>query len=192
MPRAMATVASGTEDELMPLSLGSSMPEFTLPATDGKTYSAQDLRGDNATVVLFWCNHCPYVKPNQDRVIALQSELLDRGVRFAAICTNNAETHPADGFEAMKQRAAEKGYNFPYLRDEDQTVARAFDAQRTPEAFLFDKQGKLRYHGRIDDNYEDVAKVGSHDLRNALEAILNGSEPDPAETGAVGCSIKWK
>jgi hypothetical protein len=148
--------------------------------------------GSAATVILFWCNHCPYVKPNQDRVIAMQTEYASRGVRFAAICANNAETHPADSFEAMKLRAAEKGYNFPYLRDEDQDVSRSFGAARTPEVFLFDEAGLLRYHGRIDDNYEDESAVRSHDLRNALDAVLAGKNPDPAETGAVGCSIKWK
>lgn len=176
----------------MPLSLGSPLPAFELPATDGNTYTSDQLRGTGATVVLFWCNHCPYVKPNQDRVIAMQAEYAERGARFAAICANNAETHPADSFDAMKQRAAEKGYNFPYLRDEDQSVARAFQAERTPEAFVFDASGLLRYHGRIDDNYESVDNVRSHDLRNALDSILAGQTPDPAETGAVGCSIKWK
>jgi peroxiredoxin len=180
------------EDAFMPLSIGSQLPDFSLPATDGRTYNTTDLKGQSASVILFWCNHCPYVKPNQDRIIALQKELLEKGVRFAAICANNAETHPADSFEAMKIRAAEKGYNFPYLRDEDQHVARAFGAERTPEAFLFDAQGVLRYHGRIDDNYEDADKVSSPDLRNAIEAVLSGAQPDPSETGAVGCSIKWK
>lgn len=176
----------------MPLSIGSQLPDFSLPATDGATYDTAGLRGTAATVLLFWCNHCPYVKPNQDRVIAMQEGYAARGVKFAAICANNADTHPADSFEAMKIRAAEKGYNFPYLRDEDQTVARQFTAERTPEAYLFDAAGVLRYHGRIDDNYEDLSKVHSHDLRNAIEAVLGGGTPDPAETGAVGCSIKWK
>jgi peroxiredoxin len=176
----------------MPISIGSSLPDFSLPATDGNTYSAQQLSGQNATVILFWCNHCPYVKSNQDRVIELQSQYKAQGVNFAAICANNAETHPGDSFEAMQIRVKEKGYNFPYLRDESQAVARTFDAQRTPEAFLFDAGGVLRYHGRIDDNYEDVTKAQSHDLRAAIDAVLAGQTPDPEETGAVGCSIKWK
>ena len=167
-------------------------PEFTLPATDGNTYSFADIKGDKATVIMFWCNHCPYVIPNQDRVIALQADYREHGVNFAAICANNAITHPADSFDSMKRRAEEMGYNFPYLHDESQEVARAFDAQRTPEVYLFDAEGNLRYHGRIDDNYEDVSKAASHDLRNAIDAVLAGNDPDPAETGAVGCTIKWK
>jgi len=176
----------------MALDIGSRIPEFNLPATDGNTYSASDLSGEAATVVMFWCNHCPYVVPNQDRIIAMQEQYDGRGVKFAAICANNAVTHPADNFENMKLRAADKGYNFPYMRDESQVVARTFGAQRTPEVYLFDADGVLRYHGRIDDNYDDEARAQSHDLRDAIEAVLAGAEPDPAETGAVGCTIKWK
>ena len=176
----------------MALNIGSALPDFSLPATDGKTYTAKDVSGANATVVLFWCNHCPYVKSNQDRVIELQTAYKPKGVEFAAICANNADTHPGDSFEAMQLRVKEKGYNFPYLRDETQEVAKAFAAERTPEAFLFDAQGRLAYHGRIDDNYEDASKAQSHDLRAAIDAVLAGQLPDPAETGAVGCSIKWK
>lgn len=176
----------------MSLAIGTTAPDFSLPATDGSTYSFSDISGDNATVVMFWCNHCPYVIPNQDRVIAMQNEFALRGVKFAAIGANNAATHPADSFENMKLRAQEKGYNFHYLRDESQEVAKAYGAQRTPEVFLFDGEGKLSYHGRIDDNHEDVSKARSHDLRNAINAVLEGRSPDPAETGAMGCTIKWK
>lgn len=174
------------------MSIGSQAPDFILPATDGQHYNFEQLSGEAATVVLFWCNHCPYVQPNQARVINMQTEYGPRGVRFAAICSNNAEAYPQDSFEAMQQRAAEMGYNFPYLHDQDQDVARAFGAQRTPEAFLFDGKGILRYHGRIDDNHQDESKALSHDLRSAIESVLAGRSPDPAETGALGCSIKWK
>jgi peroxiredoxin len=176
----------------MAISIGTAAPQFTLPATDGNTYSCEDLAGETATVIMFWCNHCPYVIPNQQRVIAMQAEYADRGVKFAAICANNALTYPADSFENMRKRAQEMGYNFPYLHDESQEVARAFGAERTPEVFVFDAGGTLRYHGRIDDNHEDVGRATSHDLRNALEAILTGAAVDPAETGAYGCTIKWK
>jgi peroxiredoxin len=176
----------------MALNIGDSAPTFSLPATDGNTYSYGDLAGSNATVVMFWCNHCPYVVPNQDRIIRMQSEYAERGVRFAAIGANDAAAYVEDDFEHMKRRAAEKGYNFPYLRDEEQSVAREFGAQRTPEVYLFDGDGALRYHGRIDDNHQDEAAVKSADLRNAIEAVLAGNAPDPAETGAMGCGIKWK
>ena len=175
----------------MAISIGTTIPEFSLPATDGRSYSQADLAAD-ATVVMFWCNHCPYVIPNQDRVISMQSEFAGQGVKFAAVCANNAVTHPADSFENMQARAREKGYNFPYLHDEDQSVARAFGAERTPEVFLFNREGILCYHGRIDDSHEDASRARSHDLRNAIEAVLAGRNPDPAETGAYGCSIKWK
>lgn len=176
----------------MSIEPGDRAPAFSLPATDGRTYGLDELAGTAGTVILFWCNHCPYVQPNQQRVIRMQSDFAERGVRFAAICANRTDTHPEDGFDAMKQRAVELGYNFPYLRDEDQTVAREYGAQRTPEVFLFDGDRVLRYHGRIDDNYADEAGANSHDLRNAIEAVLSGNVPDPARTGAVGCSIKWK
>ena len=176
----------------MALALGSPAPRFSLPATNGSTYTFDDLKGEAATVIMFWCNHCPYVIPNQDRVIAMQEEYRDRGVSFAAICSNSAATHPADSFENMKRRALEKGYNLPYLHDDSQDVARAFGAERTPEVFAFDADGLLRYHGRIDDNHEDVELARSHDLRGALDSMLAGTSPDPAETGALGCTIKWK
>ncbi len=176
----------------MALSIGAQAPDFSLRGVDENTYTFGDIAGAQATVVMFWCNHCPYVIPNQDRVIAMQREFSTQGVRFAAIGANNAEAYPEDGFEAMRQRAEEKGYNFPYLRDETQEVAQAYGAQRTPEVFVFDAGRKLRYHGRIDDNHQDVNAVRSHDLRNALDALLAGKTPDPAETGAQGCTIKWK
>ena len=175
----------------MALNLGETIPGFSLPATDGKTYSNADFAA-NATVVMFWCNHCPYVIPNQQRVIDMQREFASQGVKFAAICANNSASHPEDSFENMKKRAEQMGYNFPYLHDDSQEVAKEFGAQRTPEVFLFDSDGKLRYHGRIDDNYDDASRARSHDLRNAIAAVLAGQDPDPAETGAVGCTIKWK
>ena len=176
----------------MALAIGETAPQFNLPATDGETYSFAGLAGDQATVIMFWCNHCPYVKPNQARVIALQERYAGRGVRFAAVCANDATAYPEDSFANMQRRAEQQGYNFPYLHDESQQVARSFGAQRTPEVFLFDSEGKLRYHGRIDDNYESAERARSHDLRDAIEALLAGEAPDPSLTGAVGCTIKWK
>ena len=176
----------------MALNIGDSLPQFSMQATDGETYSSEQLCGANATVIMFWCNHCPYVIPNQDRIIAMQRGYRDRGVKFAAVCANSSESHPADSFPRMQERAIEKGYNFPYLHDDSQEVAKAFGAQRTPEVFLFDNEQKLAYHGRIDDNHEDVTQATSHDLKNAIEAVLSGSTPNPQQTGAMGCSIKWK
>ncbi len=176
----------------MALQLGDTAPDFSLPATTGETLSQDQIRGARATVIMFWCNHCPYVIPNQQLVIDLQARFRQQGVRFAAICSNNAESHPADSFENMKIRAEEMNYNFPYLRDEDQSVARAYGAERTPHIFLLDAAMKLAYRGRINDNPKDPAAVQSHDLQDAIAAVLAGERPDPAETGAMGCSIKWK
>ena len=176
----------------MALQIGDSIPQFSLPSTAGDTLDTAGISGEKATVVMFWCNHCPYVIPNQQRVIDMQSAYAGKGVRFAAICANNAESHPADSFANMKIRAEEMNYNFPYLHDESQEVARSFGAERTPHIFMFDSAGKLAYTGRIDDNPQDPSAVQSHDLRNALDAVLAGNHPDPEMTGAMGCSIKWK
>jgi len=176
----------------MALNIGENLPGFELPATDGREYDHKSIKGDKATVVMFWCNHCPYVVPNQDRIIEMQDEYRDKGVNFAAVCVNNDVTHPSDSFENMKIRAKEKGYNFPYLHDESQKIAVEFGAERTPEVFLFDGKAKLVYHGRIDDSHEDITLARSHDLRNAIDAVLSGETPSVQKTGAVGCSIKWK
>lgn len=176
----------------MAISIGDPVPSFNLPATDGQNYTYEDIKGPSATVVLFWCNHCPYVQGSEGRLIKLVDEYRGRGVGFAAINANNPSTYAEDDFPHMQQRAKAQGYNFTYLRDESQEVAHAFGAQRTPETFLFDADGKLRYHGRIDDNPQDAGSVRSSDLRNAIDAVLSGGSPDPAETGPIGCTIKWK
>ncbi|MDQ3022863.1 MAG: thioredoxin family protein [bacterium] len=176
----------------MTLQIGNTAPHFSLPATDDKSYTYDALKGDKGTVILFWCNHCPYVQGSELRVIRLAGEFATQGVKFAAINANRADSYVEDDFPHMVERAKALGYNFTYLHDESQEVARVFGAQRTPEAFLFDVDGKLRYHGRIDDNPQDESAAKSHDLRNAIEVLLSGGNPDPAETGPIGCTIKWK
>ena len=175
----------------MAINIGDSVPSFNLPATSGESLSLDQIRGEQATVIMFWCNHCPYVIPNQQRVIEMQEAYRSKGVNFVAIGSNSSLSHPADSFENMKIRAEEQAYNFPYLRDERQAVARAYGAERTPHVFLADSALRLAYRGRIDDSPTDPAKVSSPDLQNAIEAVLAGERPDPAETGAIGCSIKW-
>ena len=165
---------------------------FKLPGIDGKDHALADYAGKAAVAVIFSCNHCPYVLAWEDRLIALQTDYADRGVQFLAIGANDAERYPADNFENMKAHAAEKGFNFPYLRDESQEVARAYGAERTPEVFLFNRTGTLCYHGAVDDNYDEPDKVSAHYLRDALDAILAGSKPAIAATPPVGCTIKWK
>ncbi|MBZ0302828.1 MAG: thioredoxin family protein, partial [Anaerolineae bacterium] len=126
------------------------------------------------------------------RLIQAQADYAEKGVQLLAINANNAVTHPGDNFDAMKQRAQEQGFNFPYLRDESQEVAHAYGAERTPEIFLFDQSGKLQYHGAPDDNYEDPDAVQQTYFRDALDAVLAGETPALAQTAPQGCTIKWK
>lgn len=176
----------------MAISVGSKAPDFDLPAVDGQDYSLGSFSGKQAVVVIFSCNHCPYVVATEDRMIGLQADYADRGVQLVAINPNDEVQYPADSFEAMKTRAAEKGFNFPYLRDESQQVARAYGASVTPEVFLVDAGGTVVYHGRIDDNVMEPDSVGRHDLQEALDELLAGKEISLQETEPVGCSVKWK
>lgn len=165
---------------------------FSLPGVDGKTYALADYSDRNAVAVIFTCNHCPYAQAWEGRLIQAQADYADRGVQILAINANNAITHPGDSFEAMQQRAQEQGFNFPYLHDESQEIARAYGAERTPEIFLFDKNGKLQYHGAPDDNYEDPSAVQHTWFRDAIDAVLAGQTPAVATTEPKGCTIKWK
>ncbi|HTB22328.1 MAG TPA: thioredoxin family protein [bacterium] len=176
----------------MTLDLGSPAPDFSLPGTDNKTWSLASFKDAKALCVVFSCNHCPYVKAYEGRFVALQAELGPRGFQLLAINSNDADSHPEDGFEAMQARAKEKGFNFPYLRDESQAVAHAFGAVRTPHVFLFDADRKLAYVGRIDDHWDQPDKVVRHELRDAVEDLLAGRPVAVPETFAVGCTIKWK
>ena len=176
----------------MALNIGDSAPGFSLKGVDGQTHSLGELKGEKGIAVIFSCNHCPYVKAYEDRMIELAKEYQPKGVRFVLINANDPVKYPEDSFENMKKRAQEKGYPFPYLWDETQEVARAYGAERTPEAFLFDSELRLQYHGAIDDNWEDPTKVTKRYLRDALEALLAGREPEVRDTPPVGCTIKWK
>lgn len=174
------------------LELGDSLPTFHLPGIDGRRWNERDVRGEAATAVMWWCNHCPYVQAWESRAVDIQRDYGPRGVRLVAINSNNAEKYPLDSFAGMVERAAQKGFNFAYLHDESQTVAKAFGAERTPEVFLFDKDGLLRFHGAIDDNFEDPSSVQQHWLRDALDALLSGRPVANARTPLRGCTVKWK
>jgi peroxiredoxin len=165
---------------------------FELPGVDDRRHALGDYADKETVAVVFTCNHCPYARAWEDRLIDIQADYADRGVQLVAISANDAKKYPADSFPRMKERSEEKGFNFPYLYDESQEVARAYGAERTPEIFLFDKGGTLRYHGTVDDNYDDLAAVRNHYFRDALEAVLEGRHPLTAETVPVGCTIKWK
>ncbi len=177
------------------LAIGQPAPDFKLPNVDGAVVSLDDYRGKvKALCVVFWCNHCPYVILSEDRLIGIAKEYKGKGVAVVAISANDVVNYPQDSPARMKERAAQKGYPFPYLYDADQTVARAFGAKTTPHVFLFDGELKLRYRGSIDDNINEPGAVKVHYLSQALDAILAG-KPErikPAKTPPVGCSVKWK
>lgn len=173
------------------LSIGDTAPQFELPDTDGRSWSLSSGDGSQATVVVFTCNHCPYALAWQDRIAQTARDYAARGVRFVAINSNDAGRYPRDSLEAMRERVATEDWPLPYLRDESQTVARSFGAQVTPDVFVLDAGGALRYRGAPDGDYSDPA-ADAQWLRAALDAVLAGREPDPAETEPVGCSVKWK
>ncbi|MGF1469993.1 MAG: thioredoxin family protein [Sandaracinaceae bacterium] len=173
--------------------VGTPAPPFSLPGTDGKTYSLDDFADAKALVVVVTCNHCPVAKAYEDRLVQLQADYRDRGVRVVAINPNDDERYPGDSFEAMVARAEDKGFNFPYLRDATQEVARAYDAACTPDPFVFDQDRRLVYNGRIDDNWQSEGAVEARDLRTVLDAVLEGRPHGLAEVvPSMGCSIKWK
>ncbi len=174
------------------LKYGDQAPDFQLKGVDGKLYKLSDYKNKKAVAVVFSCNHCPYVKAYEDRMIALAREYEPQGVQFLVINSNDPTKYPEDSFDNMITRAQEKGYPFPYLYDETQQIAKAYSAQRTPEVFLFDSAMKLRYHGTIDDNYEDATKVTKRYLKDALDAVLAGKDPGLKDTQPLGCTIKWK
>jgi peroxiredoxin len=174
------------------LSIGDKAKPFALPSTDGEEYSFASFDDAKALAVIFSCNHCPYVQAWEDRMVQIQKDYKDQGLQIVAINANDASKYPDDDFEAMKKRAREKGFNFPYLRDESQEVARAYSAERTPEVFLFDADRSLAYHGAIDDNYDNPEAVENAYLRDAIEAVIAGQEQEVKTTSPVGCTIKWK
>lgn len=159
---------------------GEKAKDFFLPCVDSKTYSLADFKDKKALVIVFMCNHCPYVQARWDRLIALQKDFGPRDVQLIGINSNDAEDYPEDGFEKMKDYAREKGQNFPYLCDESQEVAKKYGAMCTPDIFVYNAKRELAYHGRIDN------------LKDALEAILAGEKPSKDQLPSMGCSIKWK
>ncbi len=179
-----------TENQDVPL--GTPCPDFRLPSVDGKTVARDDFRDRPVLVVLFICNHCPYVQAVEDRIIALGREYGPRGVQLIGICANDPTDYPDDRPERLLARWREKQYGFPYLVDAVQTTARAFDAVCTPDIFVYDRDRKLAYHGRIDDDWQHPAKVTRRELAAALDALLAGGKPSVEQRPSMGCSIKWR
>jgi thiol-disulfide isomerase/thioredoxin len=167
-------------------------PDFRLPAVDGQSYARDDFAPASVLVVMFICNHCPYVKAVEDRIIELARVYGPRGVQLVGICANDASNYPDDAFDKLAERWRAKNYGFPYLHDESQQVARRFGAVCTPDIFVFDRARRLAYRGRLDDSWKDPTRVTRRELADALEALLAGGRPAPDQKPSIGCSIKWR
>lgn len=176
------------------LPLGTTAPEFILPDTiSGKNLSLAELKGKQATVVMFICNHCPFVIHVNPEIVKLANDYLPKGVALIAISSNNIATHPQDSPEKMKEVAAREKYPFPYLYDESQQVAKDYDAACTPDFYIFDKDLKLVYRGQLDDSRpSNKLPLTGKDMREALENILAGKEVSLLQRPSIGCNIKWK
>jgi peroxiredoxin len=170
---------------------GTPCPEFILPATDGKTYQRQDFLNQQPLVIMFICNHCPYVQAIEDRFIQLAHDLKKNKIHVVAICSNDSVNYPDDSFEKLKERAQEKKYPFVYLHDSTQTVARTFGAVCTPDFFVYDKNNLLAYRGRLDDSWKDPHNVKHRELYQAVLKLAEGQKLTEPQTPSMGCSIKW-
>lgn len=168
-------------------------PSFTLPGVDGKTYSLEGLPGPKGTLVMFICNHCPYVKAVIDRIVRDTNELKAFGVNAVAISSNDVVHYPDDSFDNMKRFAAAHRFGFPYLYDESQEVARAYDAACTPDFFGFNADLELQYRGRLDESRKEAAPASvRRDLFEAMKQIAATGQGPRDQTSSIGCSIKWK
>ena len=175
------------------LPLGTAAPDFRLPDTNRKTVALADFKGRPALLVIFMCNHCPYVKHIRAGLAQLARDYLPRGAAIAGINSNDVANYPDDNSARMKEEAKSAGYLFPYLFDETQAVARAYSAACTPDLYLFDKNQKLVYRGQLDDSRPgNGIPVTGKDLRAALDAVLAGKPVAPDQKASIGCNIKWK
>jgi len=173
--------------------LGTAAAEFNLPNVDGRMVSLDTAAGPRGTLVMFICNHCPFVKHVADQLAQVGREAIGRGIGVVAISANDVATHPADSPEQMVREAEERGYPFPYLYDESQEVAKAYKAACTPDFFLFDPYRRLVYRGQLDDSRPgNGVPVTGHDLRQAIEALVAGRSPVAEQRPSIGCNIKWK
>jgi thiol-disulfide isomerase/thioredoxin len=174
--------------------LESSAPEFNLyDTTSGKYLALKDLRSEKATVIMFICNHCPFVKHVNKELVRLAQDYLPKGISFIAISSNDPDSHPQDAPDKMKEHAKEMAYPFPYLFDATQEIAKAFQAECTPDFFIYDRDLKLRYRGQLDESRpsNDLPVTGK-DIRNALDCLLKGHPVSPIQKPSIGCNIKRK
>ena len=176
------------------LELGVKAPDFSLPDTvSGKMMSLEDIASEKGTVVMFLCNHCPYVIHVNEEIVNISTEYQAKGIAFVGISSNDVVNYPQDGPDEMKRHAEETGYNFPYLYDKSQEVAKAYDAACTPDFYIFDGQQKLVYRGRLDDSRpKNTNPLTGKDLRDALNAMLAGEKVSEKQYPSGGCNIKWK
>ena len=180
-----------TPSQMLPL--GTAAPDFSLPDADGKMHSLEDAAGSRAYLVMFICNHCPFVKHVADELAALGRDYKAKDVAIFAINSNDVDNYPDDGPDKMKEEASARGYTFPYLLDADQEVAHAYQAACTPDFYLFDSNRVLVYRGQLDGSRpgNDVP-VDGRDLRQALDAVLADDTVPADQTPSLGCNIKWK
>lgn len=175
------------------LPLGTAAPDFFLPNVDGRTVTLDDVAGPRGTVMMFICNHCPFVKHVADHLAALGQDYMPQGIGFAAVSSNDVSSHPADSPEQMVHEAEERGYPFPYLYDETQEVAKAYHAACTPDFYLFGPDRTLVYRGQLDGSRPgNGVPVTGADLRAAIDALLAGAAPRAEQRPSLGCNIKWK
>lgn len=179
-------------ESLSSISLGSPMPDFILPDTLGTSHCGANRCGAKGLLVVFTCNHCPYAQALWPRLLRLAQEFKSQGIETVAINPNIHPEYPEDSPAAMKNKIAELNIWFPYLVDESQDVARRFQAQCTPDIYLYDSGQKLVYHGRVDDNWKSETQAKRHELRQALLALCQGKPVDPRQHPSMGCSIKWQ
>lgn len=181
------------------MELGSTAPDFSLPAANpdvddrgGENRSLDDYEDAEVLVVVFMCNHCPYVKHLEEALLEVAREYRERGVQFIGICSNDPERYPTDSFESMAERAEEKDYPFPYLQDESQEVAEDYEAACTPDFYVFDADRTLAYRGRFDETRPNHGGPHGGDLRQALDELLETGEVTMDQKPSMGCNIKWK
>jgi thiol-disulfide isomerase/thioredoxin len=172
--------------------LGNACPNFKLSGVDGNEYSLSQFPKGVPLVIMFICNHCPYVKAIEDRLIQLGSDLKQQNVPVIAICSNDESAYPEDSFDNLKKRAQEKNYSFIYLHDKEQITAKNFGAVCTPDYFVYDKDHKLAYRGRLDDSWKEANKVTKRELYEAVQLLLKNEKAIDDQKASMGCSIKWK
>lgn len=175
------------------LQKGAAAPSFSLKGIDERTHKLEELKGKEATLIIFMCNHCPYVVPKFQYTVELGKRYRDRGLSIIGINSNDTDTYPEDNFEKMKEYAQKHGFNFVYLIDETQQVAKEYGAECTPDPFLFDKNLKLVYHGRFDDAHRKTHEEGTTaEMENAIKETLEGKAVSISSLPSCGCNIKWK